>query len=155
MNRRTPVPAHFVQMLRSPDELHVAIKISNEKSAYGKVLQLLPVDGQPGSNASRMVRSLPTNARMKAFLVPVCAMIRLAGSRNDFFYLRWFVRNSVPVKASDSWRARFCRQIEILRLGIANKSCCVQNRSPYSRSILPSRRCWWRSGLSRGSVLHR
>jgi hypothetical protein len=30
------VPAHFVQMLRSPDELHVAIKISNEKlaSAY-------------------------------------------------------------------------------------------------------------------------
>ena len=33
LNRRTPVPAHFVQMLRSPDELHVAIKISNEKSA--------------------------------------------------------------------------------------------------------------------------
>jgi hypothetical protein len=36
LNRRTPVPAHFVQMLRSPDELHVAIKISNEKSACRK-----------------------------------------------------------------------------------------------------------------------
>jgi hypothetical protein len=29
LNRRAPVPAHFVQMLRSPGELHIAIKISN------------------------------------------------------------------------------------------------------------------------------
>ena len=36
LNRRTPVPAHFVQMLRSRDELHVVIKMSNEKSAYGE-----------------------------------------------------------------------------------------------------------------------
>ena len=31
LKRRTPEPAHFVQMLRSPDQLYVAIKISNEK----------------------------------------------------------------------------------------------------------------------------
>ena len=30
------MPAHLSQMLRSPDELHVAIKISNEKSVRGE-----------------------------------------------------------------------------------------------------------------------
>jgi hypothetical protein len=38
LNRRTLAPAHFVQMLRSPDELHVAIKISNEKSAIQELM---------------------------------------------------------------------------------------------------------------------
>src|SRR5260370_9002009 len=33
LNRRTPLPARLVQMLQSPDEVHVAIKIGNEKSA--------------------------------------------------------------------------------------------------------------------------
>src|SRR5712692_10765050 len=31
LNRRTPLPARLVQMLQSPDEVHVAIKIGNEK----------------------------------------------------------------------------------------------------------------------------
>jgi hypothetical protein len=30
------MPARFVQMLQSPDELHVVLKISNEKSACRK-----------------------------------------------------------------------------------------------------------------------
>jgi hypothetical protein len=29
LSRRTPLPARLVQMLQSPDELHVAIKIDN------------------------------------------------------------------------------------------------------------------------------
>ena len=33
LNRQTPLPARLVQMLQSPDEVHVAIKIGNEKSA--------------------------------------------------------------------------------------------------------------------------
>jgi hypothetical protein len=33
LNRRTPLPARLVQVHQSPDELHVAIKIGNEKSA--------------------------------------------------------------------------------------------------------------------------
>jgi len=32
LNRPTPLPVRLVQMLQSPDELHVAIKIGNEKS---------------------------------------------------------------------------------------------------------------------------
>jgi hypothetical protein len=36
LNRRTPLPARLVQMLQSPDEVHVAIKIGNEKSACRK-----------------------------------------------------------------------------------------------------------------------
>ena len=32
LNGRTPLPARLVQMVQSPDELHVAIKIGNEKS---------------------------------------------------------------------------------------------------------------------------
>jgi hypothetical protein len=33
LNRRAPLAARLVQMLQIPDELHVAIKISNQKSA--------------------------------------------------------------------------------------------------------------------------
>jgi hypothetical protein len=41
LNRRTPLPARLVQILQSPDELHVTIKIGNEKSASVELSRML------------------------------------------------------------------------------------------------------------------
>src|SRR5580693_2994478 len=49
-------------MLRSPDKLHVAIKISNEKSACSKRSRLFPAGGQLGSNPHAWLTHISNDA---------------------------------------------------------------------------------------------